>query len=195
MRYLSVIPFAARRVTAVIAVASVAGLIVTTAAFAATSSGTARTSAAAVHACTTADLGAWVAADQGNGAAGSIYFPLQFTNLSKHTCSMRGFPGVSAIDRNGHQLGSPAGWGSVTAPRTVLLAPGATAHAILQWSDVEVATAPGCDPTFAASELRIYPPGQYSATRAFFSLEVCSHPGPVYMHVGPILPGVGTING
>ena len=195
MRYLSVIPTTARRVTAVIAAASVAGLILTTAAFAATSSGTAPTSAAAVHACTTADLGAWVAVDQGNGAAGSIYFPLQFTNVSKHTCSMRGFPGVSAIDRNGHQLGSPAGWASVTAPRTVLLAPGATAHAVLRWSDVEVTTAPGCHPTFAASELRIYPPGSYSATHAFFSLEVCSHTGPVYMHVGPILPGVGTING
>ncbi len=195
MKYLPTIPLTARRVTAVIAAASLAGLLVTTAAFAATSSGTARTSAAAVHACTTADLGAWVAVDQGNGAAGSIYFPLQFTNLSKQTCSMRGFPGVSAINRNGHQLGSPAGWASVTAPRTVLLAPGATAHAILRWSDVEVTTAPGCDPTFTASELRIYPPGQFSATHAFFSLEVCSHPGPVYMHVGPILPGVGTING
>ena len=83
----------------------------------------------------------------------------------------------------------------MTAPRTVLLAPGATAHAILRWSDVEVSTAPGCHPTFAASYLRIYPPGQYSSTRAFFSLEVCSHTGPVYMHVGPILPGVGTIYG
>jgi len=195
MKYLSALSSTARRVTAAIAAASVAGLIVTTAAFAATSSGTASTSAAAIHPCTTSDLGAWVAADQGSGAAGSIYFPLQFTNLSNHACSMRGFPGVSAIDRNGHQLGSPAGWGSVTAPRTVVLAPGATAHAILRWSDAEVTTAPGCDPTFAASELRIYPPGQYSATHAFFSLEVCSHAGPVYMHVGPILPGVGTING
>ena len=195
MKFLSAIPLTARRVTVVIAAASVAGLIVTTAAFAATSSGTARTSAAAVQPCGSSDLGAWVAADQGNGAAGSIYFPLQFTNLSKHACSMRGFPGVSAVDRSGHQLGSPAGWGSVTAPRTVVLAPGATAHAILQWSDAEVSTAPGCDPVFTASELRIYPPNQYSATHAFFSLEVCSQVGPVYMHVGPILPGVGTING
>jgi Protein of unknown function (DUF4232) len=190
-----------RRIIAVMAAASLAGLIVATAAFAATSSGTvlasdtARTSPTAIRSCTAADLGAWVAADQGNGAAGSIYFPLQFTNLSSHACSMRGFPGVSAVDRNGHQLGSPAGWGSVTAPRTVVLAPGGTAHAILRWSDAEVTTAPGCDPVLTASELRIYPPGQYQATHAFFDLEVCSHAGPVYMHVGPILPGVGTING
>ena len=188
----------ARRVAAVIAAASLTGLIAATTAFAASSSGTALaadTAPAAVPACTAADLGAWVAASQGNGAAGSIYYPLQFTNLSRHACAMRGFPGVSAIDRNGHQLGSPARWATGVAARTVVLAPGATAHTILRYSDVEVSTAPGCDPVFSTFELRVYPPGQYSATYAFFGLEACSHAGPVYMSVEPILPGVGTING
>ena len=103
----------ARRVATVIAAASLTGLIAAAAAFAASSSGTALaadTAPAAVPACTAGNLGAWVAVDQGNGAAGSIYYPLQFTNLSRHACAMRGFPGVSAIDRNGHQLGSPARW-------------------------------------------------------------------------------------
>ena len=188
----------ARRVAAVIAAASLTGLIAATTAFAASSSGTtlaADTAPAAVPACTAADLGAWVAASQGNGAAGSIYYPLQFTNLSRHACAMRGFPGVSAIDRNGHQLGSPARWDTGVAPHTVVLAPGATAHTILRYSDVEVSTAPGCDPVFSTFELRVYPPGQYSATYAFFGLEACSHAGPIYMSVEPILPGVGTING
>jgi hypothetical protein len=185
----------ARRVIAVIATASVAGLIATTAAFAAPSSGTARASTAAIPRCTAASLGAWIAVDQGNGAAGTIYYPLEFTNLSKHACSMHGYPGVSAIDRNGHQLGRPAGWGSRVAARTVVLAPGATAHTILQYSDATVTTAPGCDPVFTTFELRIYPPDQYHATHAAFDLEVCSHSGPVYMRVVPILPGVGTING
>ena len=128
----------ARRAAAVIAAASLTGLIAATAAFAAGSSGTrlaADTAPAAVPACTAADLGAWVAVDQGNGAAGSIYYPLEFTNLSGHTCAMRGFPGVSAIDRNGHQLGSPAGWATRVAAHTVVLAPGATAHTILRYSD------------------------------------------------------------
>ncbi len=188
----------ARRVAAVIAAASLTGLIAATTAFAAGSSGTtlaADTAPAAVPACTAADLGAWVAVDQGNGAAGSIYYPLQFTNLSRHACAMRGFPGVSAIDRNGHQLGSPAGWSTMVAAHTVVLAPGATAHTILQYSDVEVTTAPGCHPVFTTFELRVYPPGQYGATHAAFGLEACSHAGPVYMRVEPILPGVGTING
>ena len=188
----------ARRVAAVIAAASLTGLIAATTAFAASSSGTtlaADTAPAAVPACTAADLGAWVAIAQGNGAAGSIYYPLQFTNLSRHACAMRGFPGVSALDRNGHQLGSPAGWDHVRPARTVVLAAGATAHTILRWSDATVTTAPGCHPVFSTFELRVYPPGQYSATYAAFDLEACSHAGPVYLSVEPVLPGVGTING
>ncbi len=201
MRHLSTLPRAARRVAAFIAAASVTGLLAATAAVAAGSSGavpasdTARVSPAAVPACTAGDLGAWVAITQGNGAAGSIYYPLQFTNLSRHACAMRGFPGVSALDRDGHQLGSPAGRDPVVPARTVILAPGATAHTILRWSDAEVTTGPGCHPTFSTFELRVYPPGQYRATYAAFGLEACSRPGPVYLSVEPVLPGVGTING
>ncbi len=202
MKYLSTIPRTARRITVVAAAAAAAaaGLIAVTAAAASPSaavltSDTARTAAAAVPACTAADLGAWVAVTQGDGAAGSIFFPLQFTNLSRHACAMRGFPGVSAIDRNGHQLGSPASWNHGVPARTVVLEPGATAHTILRWSDAEVTTAPGCHPVFSASELRVYPPGQRQATYAAFDLEACSHAGPIYLGVEPILPGVGTING
>jgi len=157
MKHPITIPKAARRAAAVIAVAAVAGLIAASAAYAAGSSGaaltadTSRAAPAAVRACTAGDLGAWVAVTQGNGAAGSIYYPLQFTNLSRHACAMRGFPGVSAVGRNGHQLGSPASRDHVIPVRTVVLAPGATAHAILRYGDVEVATSPGCHPTTAPS--------------------------------------------
>jgi hypothetical protein len=182
---------AARRMIAVSAAVVVAGLGISSAALASSAS----PAAAGVPECTAGDLGVWVAVDQGNGAAGSIYFPLQFTNLSRHACSLHGFPGVSAIDRSGHQLGSPASWDHVSVPRTVVLGAGATAHAVFRWSDVAVTTEPGCHPTFSATELRIYPPNQRSSTNAAFDLEVCSHPGPIYMSVGPIIPGVGTING
>ena len=217
MRYLCSIPKAARRAAAVIAAlraaaviaalraaaviaaASAAGLIAVTA-LAGSPSGTALAAdtpraPAAVPACTAGQLGAWVAVTQGNGAAGSIYYPLQFTNLSRRACAMRGFPGVSVLDHNGHQLGSPASWDHGVPARTVVLAPGATAHAILRYSDVEVAIAAGCYPTSGATLLRVYLPGQFSPTFTFFGLEVCSRPGPVYMTVEPILPGVGTISG
>jgi len=201
MKCISSIPKTARRVTSIVAAASVAGLIAASAAVAASSSGavlTANTTPAApvaIRACTADDLGAWVAVSQSDGAAGTIFFPLQFTNLSRHACAMRGFPGVSAVDRNLHQLGSPASRDHVIPVRTVVLAPGATAHTILGYGDVEVTTAPGCHPTFRTFELRIYPPGQYRPTYAAFDLEVCSHAGPVYMGIGPVQAGVGTRRG
>jgi hypothetical protein len=199
MKYLSTIPKTARRITAVIAASSAAGLIAVAASAAPSgavlAADTARATATGVPACTAGDFGAWVAVTQGNGAAGSIFFPLQFTNLSRHACAMRGFPGVSAIDRNGHQLGSPAGWDHTRPVRTVVLAAGATAHATLRYSDATVATSPGCHPVSSMFELRIFPPGQRQATFAAFSVEACSHAGPVYLDVTPIQAGVGTRNG
>ncbi len=190
----------ARRAVVTSAALAVAGLGISSAVLASSSGAASAATVTAASAswvpqCTAGNLGVWVAVDQGNGAAGSIYFPLQFTNLSKHACSLHGFPGVSALDRNGHQLGSPAGWNHVSVPKTVVLAPGATAHSVLRWSDATVTTAPGCHPSFSAVSLRVYPPNQRSSTHAAFSLEVCSHPGPIYMSVQPIIPGVGTING
>src|SRR5215470_1470594 len=185
---------AARRVIAVAAAVAATGLATTSAAFAATSA----PSAAATPKCAAnaggPGLAVWVAVDQGNGAAGTIYYPLEFTNLSAHSCSLHGFPGVSAIDRGGRQLGSPAGWDSGTS-NTVILAPGATAHAVLEYHDAVLGQSPGCHSVSTASELRVYPPDQRTATHAFFDLQACSHAGPVYMDVGPIQPGAGTING
>jgi len=200
MKYLTTIPKTSRRATAVIAAAAViaAGLITASAAVASGSSGsvlaadTSHAAPAAVRACTADDLGVWLAVAQLDGAAGSVYYPLQFTNLSRHACAMRGFAGVSAVDRNLHQLGSPAGRAQVVPVRTVVLAPGRTAHAVLRYGDVTVSTAPGCHRTFRTFELRVYPPGQHHATYAAFDFEVCSHAGPVYMDIGPIQVGVGT---
>jgi Protein of unknown function (DUF4232) len=201
MKYLSTIGKTARRTTAALAAtAAAAGLIALTAVSAAGSpgtvlaSGTARTTATSVPACTAHDLGAWVAITQGNGAAGSVYYPLQFTNLSRHACAMRGFPGVSALDRAAHQVGSPAGRDHAVPVRTVVLAPGATAHSVLRLSDVVLST-PGCHPVYSGIELRIYPPDQRRATLAAYDLAACAHAGPVFLHVGPVQAGVGTING
>ncbi len=185
----------ARRVVAV-AAAAVAGLAISTAAYAATSSGTASTATASIPRCSASDLGVWLAVDQGNGTAGTSYYPLEFTNLSHHTCYLYGYPGVSALARNGNQLGSPADWGSRAGAHVVNLVPGATAHTLLGYHDVLVTPEPGCHQVNSAVELRVYPPGQRSATDAAFSFEVCSHRGPIYMSIQePIVPGVGTING
>jgi hypothetical protein len=193
MKYLSI---TARRVAAIAAGVAATGLILATAAFAATSSSAARASTDSIPGCTAFGLGAWLAIGQGNGAAGTIFIPLEFTNLSGHTCSLFGFPGVSALNAQGHQLGSPAEWERTSAPHLVILAPGATAHTMLAYHDAVVTTEAGCDPVNTAAVLRVYPPGQHSSTEAEYDLQSCSHTGPRYLSiVGPIIPGVGTING
>lgn len=144
--------------------------------------------ATTVSACTATDLGVWVAADEGDGAAGSIYFPLEFTNISGHTCSLYGFPGVSAIRRDGKQLGSPARRNHAVAPRIVKLAPGATAHTVLQYIDAAVFTS-SCRPR-PAYQLKIYPPDQFRTAHAFWDMYSCSVKGRIYMTVQAIQPGV-----
>lgn len=156
----------------------------TAAAAAATSS-----HAAGIAKCTAADLGVWVAADQSDGTAGSIYYPLEITNLSGSTCYLYGHPGVSAVTGAGHQLGQSARWNPGTA-RVVNLAPGGTAHAMLQYVTVQVT--PGCRPASAAG-LKVIPPDQTSSARAFWDLPGCST-GPAYLAVGVIQPGPGTRN-
>lgn len=137
---------------------------------------------------TTAGLRVWLGLGAGEAAAGSTYYPLEFTNISGHTVTIRGFPGVSAINSSG-QLGSPAGWESTTTPGTVTLAEGATAHTVLQIADV--ANFAGVKSATAVA-LKIYPPGQKTATEIDYSFGALAVKGPVYLHVdGPIRAGVG----
>lgn len=147
---------------------------------------------AAVPKCTAADLGVWLAVDQSNGAAGTIFTPLEFTNISRHTCTLRGFPGVSAISSSGRQLGNPAVWegGGKT---TVQLAPGATAYALLGYVD---AVTGNCPPgqQINAYQLRIYPPDQKQADHTYWSLPTCTVKGySTFLRVRVIAPGIGVI--
>ncbi|MGD0240671.1 MAG: DUF4232 domain-containing protein [Streptosporangiaceae bacterium] len=140
---------------------------------------------------TTAGLRVWIGIGPGESAAGSTYYPLEFTNVSGHTVTIRGFPGVSAVNASG-QLGSPAGWEHTTAPVTVTLANGATAHTTLQITDVYNF---GGLKVAAATALRIYPPNQKTPTYIDFSFGALVKKGPVFLHVGPITPGTGIPGG
>ncbi|GAB2988708.1 DUF4232 domain-containing protein [Saccharothrix stipae] len=42
------------------------------------------------------------------GAAGTVYREVVFTNRGLHTCVLRGFPGVSYVDAHGNQVGAAA---------------------------------------------------------------------------------------
>jgi hypothetical protein len=136
---------------------------------------------ATMTACKTSGLSVHLSMS-GSGAAGSIYYPLMFTNTSGTTCTITGYPGVSAIGSSGAQLGSAAGRNPSTPTTTVTLANGHSATAQLQVAEVGNYTASACAPTSAAA-LRVYPPNQTQSTTVAFTGSVCSKAGPVYLHV------------
>jgi Protein of unknown function (DUF4232) len=180
-----------KRLTGVTAIACAAALA-PAAAFAATSASPHAT--ASVPSCATSGLVVWLNVPPGNDYAGGAYYYLEFTNQSGHTCTLRGYPGVSAVSLNGSQLGSPAGWGS-PATTTVTLASGATASSKLQIADTgnfgtqcfvhpPAPGHPGILPT--AAGLRVYPPNQTASKVVPYPLRACAHTGPVYIGASPV---------
>jgi hypothetical protein len=147
---------------------------------------------AAAPACATANLAVWVDVSQGSGAAGTIFYPLDFTNTGSRACTVYGYPGVSATNANGGQLGRAAGRNPLYKAKTVTIPAGGTAHAMLSWVEIGNFTPSGCKPT-TASLLKVYPPNRKSAAFGFFSLQACRATAPLYTYldVTTIQPGVG----
>ncbi len=131
--------------------------------------------------CPTSGLVVWVNTD-GDGTAGSIYYKLEFTNLSGSTCTLTGYPGVSGVNLAGHQLGSPGGHDTATAAHTVTLANGATKTATLRIVEAGNFPSSRCHMTEAAG-LRVYPPNQTVSKVVPFPFYACSRTGPVYLLV------------
>jgi hypothetical protein len=144
--------------------------------------------AALLPVCTAGDLAVWVNYGAMQGAAGTWYYPLEFTNTSSHTCRTWGWPGVSATNANGHQLGDAAQRLRLYTPHWVNIGSGATAHALFSYGAAEVSTS-GCKPT-NASVIKVYAPNQSTADHGFFSLPACTVGGShVYLRVAAIQPG------
>jgi hypothetical protein len=145
---------------------------------------------AAVPACKTAGLVTWLNT-QSNGAAGTIFYTLNFTNVGAK-CTLHGYPGVSAVGRAGRRLGTAAGRNSVKPVKTVTLnAPNAShgtfssAHATLGIVDTGVFSAGVCAPTIA-SGLRVFAPNQKSATFIPFPFGACAHSGPKFLNISAV---------
>lgn len=115
-----------------------------------------------------------------NSTAGSTYVDLVLTNRSARACALIGYPGVSAVDTAGHQLGTAAA--RVAPARSVVIAPGRSAIALLQITDVGVFPPSACRPVRAAG-LRVYPPEARASQVVRYSLRACSRSGRVYLHV------------
>ncbi|HTT52595.1 MAG TPA: DUF4232 domain-containing protein [Streptosporangiaceae bacterium] len=139
--------------------------------------------------CSLSRLLAWIGLP-GSGAAGSTAYPLEFSNVSGRACHLSGYPGVSAIGRDGRQLGSPAHRDTTFRPRLVLLRRGWTAHAVLTITDAGNFPARACR-VRTADALRITPPGAHRSAFVPLSFPACSRRGPVYLHVRVVRAGVG----
>jgi len=143
-----------------------------------------RARAATVPACTTSGLVIWMNT-MGNGTAGSIYYTLEFTNLSGHACTLGGYPGVSAVDLSGHQLGSAGGRDNFSPAHTVTLTTSGahqTATATLRIVDAGNFGSSVCGMTTAAG-IRVYPPNQTASKVVPFPFSACSHTGPAILKV------------
>jgi hypothetical protein len=127
----------------------------------------------------------------GSGAAGSSYYPIEFTNVSGTTCSLYGYPGVSFVAASGLQVGAAA-TEDPTYPRLlVTVTPGSTVHAELRITDAQNYPPSTCDPV-TVHQLRIFPPGQTSALTIGRIATACSSTSVHILSVQTVQPGNGS---
>jgi hypothetical protein len=145
--------------------------------------------ASATPRCASSGLRVWLGVP-GEGAAGSIFYELELSNISNHTCTLFGFPGVSAEGLGGSRLGSPAGRSNLDPENLVTLARGATSHVFLQIVDVGVFPPSSCDPVTAIG-LRVFAPNTATAAIVPFSFQACKKQGPIFLRVTATVAGTG----
>jgi hypothetical protein len=93
----------------------------------------------------------------GEGAAGTVYRPVRFTNIGGRICTIQGFPGVSYVaGADSHQVG-PAAFREGTKGPAISIAPGDTVNAPVGFVQVGNFDPTVCKPT-PVKGIRVYPP-------------------------------------
>jgi hypothetical protein len=146
-------------------------------------------SPAAAPGCTQPQLRTWIGLP-GDGTAGTVFYELEISNVSARTCTLLGFPGVSAVNANGAQVGSPAVRNSSHPARLITLGRGATAHVNLGIVDVFNFQASACHPVTATS-LRVFAPGDFRSESVPFTFKACQKSGPRFLNVTATVAGTG----
>lgn len=139
--------------------------------------------AAATPACSSSQLVNWLDTSP-NGTAGTIFYELQFTNLGNR-CTLRGYPGVSAVSLSGKQLGSPATRVTGIKLKTITLKRGATVKAALGIVDTGAIPSSQCKAVTAAG-LRVIAPNTTGSTVIPFPFSTCSATGRSSLTVRPV---------
>ena len=144
--------------------------------------------------CRTSGLRIVVDASQADGAAGSTYYPLDFTNTAAAACVLDGYPGVSfvtAADNGGAQVGAAAQRNPEFGPVRVRLGPSGEAHAWLQVGASGNYPASTCRPV-TAHGLRVYPPGETEAGYVRQDFPACADDGAQLLTIMPVRDGKAT---
>jgi hypothetical protein len=122
--------------------------------------------------CSPANLVVWAGPQAGGGTAGGFGYEIQFTNLGTGSCTLAGFPGVSAVNLKGKRIGAAATHGPGKV-KQIVLAPKQAAIATLQIADALNFPKAKCSPTMAAG-LRVALPGGSGAKVAPVAFETCA---------------------
>ena len=145
--------------------------------------------AAGTPACATRYLKATVGVAQ--GAAGSIYQVIDFTNISDAVCALFGYPGVALAGGTPvTQIGAAAARSTGSSAKLVTLAAGKTANALLQITQAENYSASRCAPK-ASTYLQIYPTNQTTPIYLAYKSMGCSSSKVNLLTVGVVQPGNG----
>jgi hypothetical protein len=172
------------------ATAALAAALIPAAALAASSATGQHPSAAPVARCAHSQLTAWMALPSAGAAALTDYFYVEITNVSRHACSLDGFPRVTAFGLNGRQIGGAALWATSVFARYLVLAPGATSHTIVGITSTSGWSPSGCHPQTAYG-LNVTAPHTHGSLRVGFSFPACAEPSAQFLWVFALQPGVG----
>lgn len=145
--------------------------------------------AAGLAGCATGDLK--VTTGNPEGAAGSTYLSIRFTNTSSASCTLYGYPGVSlAAGSPTAQVGAAADR-QVTAPASVVtLGPGQTGSALLRIVQALNYPTATCSPT-ATAYLRIYPPNETQSVLLPFKAMGCTSDSVKLLTIAAVRMGAG----
>ena len=143
--------------------------------------------------CQPASLQVTVNASQAGGAAGSTYYPVNFTNTASSPCGMYGYPGISLVTADssaGRQIGAAAQQNPAFGKLAVRLAAGGVAHAWLQVAQAGNYPASMCQPV-TAHWLRVFAPGETVAIYVNHVFDACASASAPLLTVMPVRPGQG----
>ena len=155
--------------------------------------GPAASGTAGLALCDPSTLQVTVNASQAGGAAGSMYYPVDFTNTASSACGLYGYPGMSFVtagNGGGRQIGAAAQENPVFGKVPVRLAAGGTAHAWLQVAQAANYPAATCQPV-KAYWLRVFAPGETQPLYVNHAFDACSSPSAPLLTVMPVRPGQG----